>query len=133
MTFFTDECFIHKANALLEAFDRHNQIRAFLDCFNAGTPDEEWIPAVSRWEPKPVVISGDFRILKNKVQRQVLSDAGLTFVCLTDGWLNMRWNEYAWKLIKAWPNVVESTAAVLRPTVFEVSGSTLKVGKRYSL
>lgn len=133
MTFFTDECFMYKANALLEAFDRENEIRALIDCFARGTPDIVWIPEVAKWSPKPVIVCGDGRILRNKVERRVLADAALTFVCLTSGWTNLDWNTFAWKIIKAWPAIVQNVSRVLRPTVFEISPQTLKVEKSYHL
>ena len=107
ITFFTDECFMRKANALLEAFDPENPIRALLDHFAPGTPDIEWIPAIAAWVPKPVIVCGDARILRNKVERAVLNEAGLTFICLAPGWTNLPWPTFAWKIIKVWPDVVE--------------------------
>lgn len=133
MIFFTDECFMYKANALLEAFDRNNEIRALLDHFERGTPDTVWISKIAQWAPKPVVVCGDGRILRNKVERKVLRDAELTFVCLASGWTNLSWDVFAWKIIKVWPAIVQSAGAVIRPTVFEVSPATLKVGKSYHL
>lgn len=87
MIFFTDECFMYKANKLVEAFDRENEIRPLLDHFPAGTPDVEWIPAIAAWDPKPVVVCGDGRILKNKVERQVLKDAGLDLYLFSE-WMD---------------------------------------------
>jgi len=131
MTFFTDECFIYKANALLEAFDREHQIIPLLDRFEAGTPDTDWLPSIARWSPKPVIICGDARILKNQVERAALKEAKLMFVLLASGWTQTPWHTYAWKIIKVWPRIVEVTSKTLRPTVFEVSVSTLKVEKRF--
>jgi hypothetical protein len=133
ITFFTDECFIYKANALLEAFDRENKIRALVDHFPRGTPDVEWLRAVASWDPKPAIVCGDARILKNKVERAVLKDAGVTFLCLAPGWTNLPWPTFAWKIIKVWPDVVQEVTRVLRPTVFEISPQTLKIEKRYQL
>lgn len=133
MTFFTDECFIYKANALLEAFDRTHEIRALVDHFPRSTPDVDWIAAVSKWETKPVVVSGDGRILRNKVERAVLKEAQLTWFCLASGWTNLDWSTYAWKLIKVWPAVVGNAHRVLRPTVFEISPQTLKITRCFSL
>ena len=132
MNFFTDECFMYKANALLEAFDRENQIIPLIDRFEPGTPDVVWIPAIATWNPKPIVVCGDGRILRNKVERQVLREAGLTFVCLASGWTNLEWHVFAWKIIKVWPTICD-VARNLRPTVFEVSAQTLKVQKAYQL
>lgn len=132
MIFFTDECFMYHANALVEAFDRKNEIRPLQDHFPRGTPDIEWISTVSQWTPKPAVVCGDGRILKNKVERQVLKEAGLTFICLQSGWTNMPWPEFAWKIIFAWP-AIAICATAIQPTIFEVSAKTMKVEKRYQL
>lgn len=133
MIFFTDECFMYKANALLEAFDRENEIRPLLDYFERGTPDVAWIPSVAAWTPKPIIVCGDGRILRNKVERNVLKEAKLTFVCLSSGWTNLSWNVFAWKIVKAWPSIVQSAGGVIRPTIFEVSPQTLKIEKSYHL
>jgi hypothetical protein len=116
----------------VEAFDRVNEIRPLLDYFPAGTPDTTWIATVAKWNPKPTVECGDGRILRNKVERQVLKEAGLTFVCLASGWTNFEWPVFAWKIIKVWPTIVAS-AQVLQPTVFVVSPNTLKVEKEFQL
>jgi hypothetical protein len=133
MIFFTDECFMYKANALLEAFDRENEIRPLIDHFNSGTDDIAWIPAIAQWKPKPIVVCGDGRILRNKVERSVLKTAELTFVCLASGWTNLEWNQFAWKIVKAWPGIVQNASLAIRPTVFEISPQTLKIEKRYHL
>src|SRR5258708_37790394 len=110
MRFFTDECLMYRANKLLEAFDEENEMVALTDHFPRGTPDTTWIPEIPRkWpNPKPTIICGDGRILTNKVERQVLKDAGLMFVCLTKGWMNLPWPEFGWKIIKVWPRIVEA-------------------------
>jgi hypothetical protein len=133
MTFFADECFMYEANALLEAFDRDNQIVPLLDRFEKATPDTVWIPSIAKWPEKPVVICGDGRILKNKAELQTLRAAQLMFVYLAPGWTNTPWPIFAWKIIKVWPTIVDSTARTLRPTVFEVRVATLKVEKRFAL
>jgi len=131
MVFFTDACFPERGNQLLEVFDRDNQIRGFASRFEKTALDVVWIPEVATWKPKPIVISGDARILRNKVERAVLREAQLVWVCLTDGWMNLDWYEnQAWKLIKAWPRVVDAVKAVTIPTVFELSASTLKIQRR---
>ena len=132
MIFFTDECFMYKANRLIEAFDRENEIRPLLDHFDRGTPDTVWIPSVAKWTPKPIVICGDSRILRNKVERKALIEAQLVFIYLQSGWVHLQWPVFAWKIIKAWPAIVVCAGA-LRPTVFEVSPNTLKVEKSYTL
>ena len=133
MTFFTDENFIYQAAKLLEAFDRDHKVRALVDHFDKGTADTVWIPEIGKWDPKPFVISGDGRILTNKVELSALRSSGLTFFCLSSGWTHTGWNTYAWKIIKVWPAIVEDAKHNLRPAVYEVSPSTLKVTRRLNL
>ncbi|HEX4124504.1 MAG TPA: hypothetical protein VHY37_07235 [Tepidisphaeraceae bacterium] len=132
MIFFTDESFMYHANALVEAFDRKNEIRPMQDHFPRGTPDIEWISAVSNWTPKPTVICGDGRVLKNKVERQVLKEAGLTFICLRAAGPTCLGRNSPGKIIYAWPAICVCATAI-RPTVFEVSVKTMKVEKQYQL
>ena len=133
MIFFTDECFMYPANALLEAFDRVNEIRALMDYFDRGTPDTVWLGSIAGWNPKPMVICGDGRILRNKVGRQALKDAAMTFFCLSSGWMHLDWSTFGWKIVKAWPGIVAEANRVIRPTVFEVSAQTLKISKAFHL
>jgi hypothetical protein len=115
--FFTDENFIHKAAQMLKAFDDRHEVRPFMDCFARATPDEVWIPQVGAWDPKPVIVGGDGRILTNRVQRQLLRESGCIYVHLASGWTNTPWETYAWKLIKYWPVVLKRTIAARHQTV----------------
>ncbi|HEX4795578.1 MAG TPA: hypothetical protein VH370_17440 [Humisphaera sp.] len=121
MIFFTDENFPHKANALLRAFDQVNEIRAFLDHFRAATPDIEWLRDVGKWQPKPHIVCGDGRILRNKVERAALRDSGCNFIHLAAGWTNTPWTPYCQKLIKYWPDVIALAAQTNRQAVIELT------------
>lgn len=127
MTFFADENVTIHAVRLLDAFDLQNQVRYLTQDFPPGVPDVEWIRAVAEWEEPPVVLSGDGRILRNKAERAVLRSSNLTFVYLAKGWLNTPWNDYAWKIVRAWPGVVRDTVRVRRPSIFELTVSSLKL------
>jgi len=129
-TFFTDENLSPKCARLLDVFDGQNQVRAHSDWFEQGTPDTAWIPEVAGWDPKPVVVCGDARILRNKVERSCLADSGLTWVFLGKGWTQLNWPDFAWKIIKCWPQVVRDVERARQPTVFEVSCGTMKVERR---
>ncbi len=95
--------------------------------FSPTTTDTDWITTLSQDTPPWVTISGDGRILRNKVERAVLLAAGLPFFCMGKGWMNMQLHEYAWKFIKVWPDIVE-TAMHHKAKLFEVSGGkALKV------
>ena len=127
MIFLADENFTSHGVRLLEAFDLVHEIRHLTDSFERGTPDVEWLGAIASWRPKPIVIGGDGRILRNKVERKTLRAADLSFVYLASGWTNLPWNDMAWKLIKVWPSIVRNVEQSRRPTVFEVKPGNLKV------
>ena len=73
---------------MLASFDRKNDIKAHEDCFEKGTADTEWILEVATWEPKPIIVCGDGRILKNRSEQTALRNANLMFVYLARGWTN---------------------------------------------
>ena len=121
MIFFTDENISDRLAAILDIFDRKNQICAHKDSFEKGVSDIEWLKKVSSWEEKPVVLCGDIRILKNKAERQVLKECDLMFVYLAGAWMKLGWNEQVWKATKAWPAITKAVGRVRYPSVFEVS------------
>ncbi len=106
---------------MLSYFDRNNEMRASIAYFPKGTHDKDWLPVVASWGDKIVVVSGDARILKNRVERQVLKECKLGFVYLAPGWTKLQWEEYAWKIVKVWPDIVKNVEQTPYPSVFEVS------------
>jgi hypothetical protein len=133
MIFITDENFPKHGNRMLEAFDREHQVRPLLDYVKAGTPDVVWINQLGQWNPKPAVISGDTRILRNSVERQALFSVKIMWVALGSGWTNLDWETiFAWKIVKAWPDIRNSVTRSLRPAVFELSING-KLDKRFDL
>lgn len=130
MNFFADENISPTAARLLDVFDQENEIRALEDRFGQGKPDTDWLSALGEQSPKPVIISGDGRILKNKAELLALRQANLMFVYLAPGWTRLRWEDFAWKIIKAWPSIVQNVNTTMKPTIFEVRVKNLKVERR---
>jgi hypothetical protein len=98
--------------------------------FDRETPDTEWLRALGGdGDPCWVVLSGDGRILTNRVERQVLREVNLTFFCMTKTWTHMLIHEYVWKFLKVWPHIVaDARASIGTPALFEVGGGrALKV------
>jgi len=115
---------------MLEAFDKDNQIRAHNDYFDQGISDIDLMQSLKKWTPIPIFISADSNILRNKVESQVLRECNLSFVCLARGWGNIPWPEFAWKIVKAWPGIVQATTGLTKSTIFNVHVSSLKT-ERY--
>lgn len=133
MIFFADESVPIAAVRMLEHFDARNEVRALEDHFPKGVSDREWMPEIARWDPKPNVIAGDGRILRNPSEQQVLRDCDLTYFYLSGGLMNLEWDQFAWKLIKVWPDIRRNAERIRAATVFEVAGgSSLKVVRRFA-
>ncbi|MEI8379344.1 MAG: hypothetical protein WCJ09_04390 [Planctomycetota bacterium] len=97
--------------------------------FTQNTPDTEWIETLARDAEKPIVVSGDGRILKRPYEVKALRESGLTYFILVDHWADLQIHEMAWKFLKVWP-VILKEAAVSEPTVYTIAcGSSLKVEK----
>ena len=58
------------------------------------TTDVEWITTLASDIPPWIVLSGDGRILRNKVEVKALSEARLTFFCMSKVWSHMDLHEY---------------------------------------
>lgn len=121
MIFFFDENISEYAARMLSYFDRKNEMRAGDAWVRKGTPDKDWLPVVASWGDKVIVVSGDARILTNKVERKVLKESNVAFVYLARGWTQLQWEEYAWKIVKVWPGIVKNVEQAPYPSVFEVS------------
>jgi hypothetical protein len=121
LTFFTDENFIPKVGRIIRTYEDQNQVILFAEKFARGTPDVKWIHNVGMWEPKPVIVGGDGRILRNKAELRVLRETGCNYVYLSPGWTNTPIHEYAWKMLKYWPEIVGCVQKCERQSVVEIS------------
>lgn len=126
MTFFFDRNVPIALARMLDHYDRQHDTVYLDDRFPKTTADSDWLVEIAKWDPKPVVISGDGRILSNPAERQVLSGLPLSFFVFAEGWCNLAWRERAWKTVKVWPRIVEA-ANCRRPTVFRVPMTAQKV------
>lgn len=97
MKFFFDRCMSVRIARMMDAYDALHQVRHLDDDvrFQPETPDTEWIATLAADDPTWIVLSGDGRILRNKVERATLQTAGLTFFCMATPWTHMKFSEYA--------------------------------------
>jgi hypothetical protein len=131
MTFFFDRCVAITVVKIVRALEEGKHDVIFHDDkFSPTTSDVSWIGAVGEWSPKPIVITGDCRILTRRDEAAALSRSGLTFFCLAPGWTETPVREYAWRFLKAWNNVQDAISSCREPSIFKVShGAGLKVEK----
>jgi hypothetical protein len=133
MNFFFDRCMSCRLARAIQALEEHHTSRAHDDDerFNEHTPDTEWLESLGRDGLDWIVLSADARILRNKVERQALREANLTFFCMGHSWSGMNLDDYAWKFMKVWPKIKECASGCRAPTIFEVSGgSGLRINRR---
>lgn len=111
---------------MLGNYDLTHTVIYLDDRFEKTTPDTDWLKAIATWDPVPVVVSGDGRILRNPAELQVLRGLSMTVFLFAGGWFDLKWSEFAWKAIKVWPEIV-SAAATARPSIYRVPVSATKV------
>jgi len=119
--FFFDENIPECAARMLGIFDRKHEMRPLLDHFPKATPDIEWIREVAQWAGDPVAVCADGRILRNEVEKRVLKECGLMFVYLASGWTHTKWDTYAWKIVKVWPEIVRNVEEARFPIILMVT------------
>jgi hypothetical protein len=129
LDFFADESIPRQLVKLVEVFDQTNKIIHLTDCMQSGTPDKEWMQTISAWTPKPIVLSGDGQILRKQHERLMLRDCDLHFVVLSQGWVNLPWEDQAWKMIKVWSAILREVRRARKATIFEIT-QHLKVENR---
>lgn len=97
--------------------------------FPPNIADTNWIDRLGR-EGHWVIISGDLRIFKNRHEREAWRSAGLTTFFLAKGWINHRFWDQAWRLVRWWPMIVEVAELFEPGAAFEVP---LQYGARSKL
>jgi hypothetical protein len=129
MRFFFDRCMPIRIARMVNAYESDHTVRHHDEDsrFSPTTTDEEWITTLGADDPPWVALSGDGRILTNKVMRVRLQNTGIRFFYMASPWMKMRLHEYAWKFIRIWPEIVDA-ALHSRAQLFEVAGGrALKV------
>ncbi len=126
MRFFFDRNTSPRIARMLDTFDRDHTIRHHDDDerFDPTTPDNVWISALGGDDTNWIIVSGDGRILRNRVERKLIETTGARFFYLATSWMRMKFPELAWRMIKLWPEVVEAAANV-RDKIFEIEGRRL--------
>jgi PIN like domain len=118
--FFVDRCISPELIKITHLFDPGHEMICHDERFPQNTDDAVWIAAVATWTPKPIVLSGDGRILERKSQKQVLKGVDLTWVALASGWPNLSFKAQVIKFLGVWDHIVKETGRVKQPTVFKV-------------
>lgn len=120
MQFIGDENISKRLMQILDIFDGVNQSRHITDYFDPGTPDLDWLKEMGEWDVRPVVLSGDGAILKNKAERRQLRDANMTYIVWSKSWVNMGFEGQVVTMLKAWPKLRAEVIRIRQPSLFEL-------------
>lgn len=82
------------------------------DRFCDTTEDVEWITSIGAADPPWIALSADLAIMRRDAERKALEEANLTFFGFDRQWLKLRFPEQAWRLVKAWPDIVARAEAI---------------------
>ncbi|MBC8106226.1 MAG: hypothetical protein H7Z14_06515 [Anaerolineae bacterium] len=121
MNFFIHPNFWPEAAKLLRAADSSQDIELFEERYEPGTPDDVWLPCLGKQRPRPFVVSMHDGMIRNAVERRALKQSGCSFVYFSQGWADIPWEEFRWRFLKAWPQIVDAAQASDRQAVFEVT------------
>jgi hypothetical protein len=81
--------------------------------------DEEWLPELSR-QGDWVVVSGDMRIFRSPHLKKIWIDSKLTAFFLANGWMNLKFWDHAWHLVRWWPQIIQQAELTEPGTGFQV-------------
>ena len=103
---------------VLSAFDAEFEYERFP--YPEDTSPDEWLLAIGKERPTPIVLCLSSSIYRNSVGRNELRACGCTYVCLARGWRNMAWSEFCASLIRVWPDVKQILATTQPPALIQV-------------
>jgi len=106
MRIWGDENISGRLVRILDIYDSENEYRQLTDEFERGTADEIWLPDIAERYPDSILLSGDQRIARDKAQRAILKDSGLSLVYWDKNFAHAQFHEQAWRLLKIWPSVL---------------------------
>lgn len=128
MNFFFDRCVpiaLARMVAALETKLHHVVHHDNDERFHSKTTDVEWMQAIGGDQPKPIVISGDGKILKRPDEVNTLREQRLTFFLLGEDFEEMPARVQAWKFLKSWESIVDICEKKIRePSIYRVRAGT---------
>ena len=73
-----------------------------------GVPDTEWLPKLPKKE-QFALLTKDYHVERRPHERKAWADAGLITFFFKEGWFHEIGNEQAWRMVRWWPKIVETT------------------------
>ena len=108
-----------KAIAILSSTEGHDVLH-LRDKFDQAVPDIVWLEGLAA-EGGWIIISGDFRISRNPLERRAWKEAQLLTFFLAKAWRHQKFWDQAWRLVRWWPFIVQQATLVRPGAAFEIS------------
>lgn len=107
MKFFLDNCIspVHAKALRVLAEVQEYEILHLSEKFPRDTRDHEWLGELGR-EGDWVVVSGDPRITRGRIERAAWHESGLTAFFFGKGWASRSYWKLAADLVTWWPTIV---------------------------
>jgi hypothetical protein len=108
------ENFLDSAANLVIAFERIAKIERTLfyphEVYGDGVKPEEWLGTVGNQaiQHRPAILTMDDGIRANRLRINAMRESGCIFIFLTKAWSGQRFPLFAWKILRVWPNIVQS-------------------------
>jgi len=77
------------------------------DGFPSNTPDEEWAGNLAQSGRRWAVVTSD-KFHKHHGERELVKASGLVWFFLLPGWSDQTYWVKSWKLVKAWPAIMQN-------------------------
>lgn len=128
MKFFLDNNLSPYLAAALHALSEpHGHIVTHLqDKFSRDVSDVDWITGLGA-EGNWIIVSGDYRITRNAHERAAWQASGLTSFFLERGWMKIPLWDFAWKLVRWWPDIIAQAERIAPGASFSVPVSSSKL------
>ncbi len=109
MNFLFDENLPHSLAAAIDALHSHanrgGRVLSVRDRTWEGYDDRDWIRLLSENRESWIVVTRD----KMRNEIEIIRQSNLTWVIMHRGWARIPYWDVAWKLVKAWPEIVDKT------------------------
>jgi hypothetical protein len=79
------------------------------ELYGDSVTPKEWLACVGKQAKphRPVIVTLDHGVVGNAITRKAMQESGCSFVVLGRTWADQPVETFAWRIIKAWPKIVE--------------------------
>lgn len=126
LNFFFDNCFPKKLTAALIELCPDHHLEHLTTRFRPDAPDAEWVQQLAD-EGGWIMISGDYDLISVPHVTRLIRENNLVAVVLKKGFTNLGLWDFASKISKAWPSIVDATSRSKPGSIWTLAVRSLKL------